>query len=205
MRYHELDGVLSCVPYHVPIIRDIIHQFKYNNAALLSKILADIIAHGIKTIEKKQKKSFAAYYNRKRVDQYINNPFPPLYAQTIDCVPVPLHVKKQKQRGFNQALLLARDIVRTIPEARKWNLRDCIVRTRTTLPQAQLDTVDRIHNVRHAFMLRTHREQRSADTALIIDDVVTSGSSCDEIASLLKKTGYRCVWALSPAYGHHYA
>jgi len=99
-------------------------------------------------------------------------------------IPVPLHPKRMRNRGFNQAMELARPISRKlrIPI----DTRLC-VRSRHTHEQSQLSIQDRKRNVRRAFAL--HSGARPYRHVAIIDDVVTTGQTVNELARILKKTG----------------
>jgi len=204
-RTRALDGVISDVPYRQPLMREMIHAYKYNNAVALSFVLAHRMHNTIQKLREIQRHALATHLKRHTEHRYIASDFPPISDPLIDCIPVPLHAKKQKQRGYNQAFLLARTLKEISQYARSWNVRDVIRRTKATIPQAQLSTVDRVHNVHKAFRYIENTAPHAARIALIIDDVITSGSSCDEIASILKQNGYISVWGFAPAYGHHNA
>jgi len=97
-------------------------------------------------------------------------------------VPVPLHPKRLRERGYNQSYLLARELgkLANLPV-----VDDCLVRQRHTPPQARTPTVDeRRSNVASAF---TCRDRRLEDKQiLLIDDVATSGATIDACAAALK-------------------
>lgn len=113
-------------------------------------------------------------------------------------VPVPLHPWRQRQRGFNQAEVLARGLATEFG----WQLEaDLLRRRRYTGPQANLKKEKRFENIRSAFCLsRTFRlpGQLKADF-LLFDDVWTTGSTLVESARVLKKAGVRNVWGLTLA------
>lgn len=108
-------------------------------------------------------------------------------------IPVPLHVSRLRERGFNQALELAR------PLARRFNRpvdSRLAVRNRATLPQMELSKKARCKNVRGAFELIGQLEVRHV---AIIDDVVTTGSTVNELATVLRRGGAERVdiWAIA--------
>jgi len=114
----------------------------------------------------------------------------------IDLVmPVPLHVTRLKERGFNQALLLAHRISEThhIPFS-----CDNLCRTRPTRPQVELTGAERIRNVAGAFMLR-QPEAVVDRNVVLIDDVFTTGATMNECASVLKHAGAKHVTAFTLA------
>lgn len=113
-----------------------------------------------------------------------------------DCiVPVPLHRKRMRQRGYNQSLELARVVgqVCGIPVSRQ-----AVVRVRDTQSQTALNKTQRRQNIRAAFELR---ETLDAERIAIIDDVVTTTSTVNEMARLLKTAGVRVVhiWSIARA------
>ena len=115
--------------------------------------------------------------------------------QTFDAVvPLPLHWRKRWRRGFNQAHLLAREI------GRRWNVpvRDLMLRTRPTAPQAGLTNAQRRLNMRGAF--RVKRGVRlDGRRILLVDDVFTTGATASACARALKRAGAAHVSLLTLA------
>jgi ComF family protein len=110
-------------------------------------------------------------------------------------MPVPLHVGRLRERGFNQSLLLARVIARKFPvEIDFMTLRRAV----GTAPQTGLRKEDRAANVRGAFELGD-RARVKGKKVLIIDDVYTTGSTVRECARILLKGGARSVGVLTLA------
>ncbi len=96
-------------------------------------------------------------------------------------VPVPLHPTRQRERGFNQSLEIARLL------GKQFQLTvdsHCIQRIRATQPQSDLDAHDRSHNVRGAFAIKNELPYQHI---ALVDDVLTTGNTVNEIARLLKK------------------
>jgi len=110
-------------------------------------------------------------------------------------MPVPLHKKRLRLRGFNQALLLAHGVSLRFRIPLNY---DNLVRTRYTRPQVELSGRERAENVRGAFDLI-----RSAEVCekkiLLIDDVFTTGATMNECAKVLKDAGARSVTVLTLA------
>jgi len=107
-------------------------------------------------------------------------------------VPVPLHRKRLRERGYNQSSLLAKELgsLTKLPV-----IDDCLVRRRYTPPQARTTTVDERHsNVLDAFACRDQRLK--GKEALLIDDVSTSGATLNACAAALKASGATTVWGL---------
>lgn len=98
-------------------------------------------------------------------------------------VPMPLHARRLQERGFNQAAEIGRRL------ARLWGLpfeADAVERVRDTPPQASLPWLERRANVRGAF---TCGRSFSGRTVVVIDDVMTTGATLDELARTLKSRG----------------
>ena len=108
-------------------------------------------------------------------------------------VSVPLHPRRLMQRGYNQALEIARSTAATL---RLPILRAGIARTRETPPQAQLDCLQRRSNLTGAF---TVTRQLIGCRLAIVDDVITTGATMNALASELRAAGARHVegWAIA--------
>ncbi|WP_137889004.1 ComF family protein [Pseudomonas sp. 2FE] len=100
-------------------------------------------------------------------------------------LPVPLANRRLRQRGFNQAALLARWLSQSLqlPLAEGW-----LLRPHDTPAQQQLDAAARKRNLRHAFALADHATIEGRHLALV-DDVLTTGATAESLARLLKKAG----------------
>jgi len=114
----------------------------------------------------------------------------------IDALmPVPLHASRPREREFNQSLLLADAIGRSMhrPVA-------CtnLIRTLPSDPQSTLSRKERIKNLRRAFAVR-HPEAIAGQRILLVDDVFTTGTTVHECAKVLKQAGAREVFVLTLA------
>ena len=109
-------------------------------------------------------------------------------------IPVPLHPARQRERGFNQAALLAERLGPHLGVP----VRSVLQRVRYTTTQTAFDRGERIQNLRHAFRLRKNADVRKL-SVLLIDDVLTTGSTLSECARVLKENGARCVYAATAA------
>jgi len=159
----KIDGIRS--PFRFDgVIRQAIHQLKYRNLRALAATLANLLQ-----------------------DYLVTHP---MSGEVL--VPVPLHQKRLRERGYNQSSLLAKELGKLthLPV-----VDDCLIRHRYALPQTKTLTVDeRQSNVANAF---TCRDQRLRDKqVLLIDDVSTSGSTLDACAAALKAAGATSVWGL---------
>ncbi len=126
---------------------------------------------------------------------------PPSLADTPVLVPVPLHASRLRDRGFNQAELLAAAVARWLG----WPLAgSALVRDRTTPPQAFLNRAERQHNLKGAFRAPPLAGVRGRGIVLV-DDVVTTGSTLHECARVLLAAGARRVDGLVVAATAHHA
>ncbi len=114
----------------------------------------------------------------------------------ITIIPVPLHTKRQRERGFNQADLLAKNIFEILKkdhqniEFDNLNLQ----RVKFTKQQAKLNRQERLVNLKDAFIWK----EKKSPTAniILVDDVFTSGATMQECARILKKAGAQRVYGL---------
>ncbi len=115
-------------------------------------------------------------------------------------VAVPLHRARERQRGFNQSVLLAGEAVRRLRWMRpEWRLREAhgaLVRTRRTETQFVLSRRERRRNMRGAFAVTGDVAGREV---LLVDDILTSGATARECARVLKAAGASRVWVATLA------
>jgi competence protein ComFC len=111
-------------------------------------------------------------------------------------VPVPLHPTRFRERGFNQADALAETLSRRI----RLPILRCLERRRYTNTQTRYDRQERMQNLRDAFSLRKSSDVREKRLVLL-DDVLTTGSTLHECALVLRAAGAESVRALTVARG----
>jgi len=110
-------------------------------------------------------------------------------------VPVPLHSKRLRERGFNQSLLLARHVAESLGAQIDFL---ALRRVRYTTPQTGLGKKERKKNVRKAFQV-VEPSVFKGRTVLLVDDVATTGNTLDECARVLKRSGCKKVYGLTLA------
>lgn len=158
---------------HRPPVSTSIYQFKYHN-----------------------QRAFAQIYAKKIIAYYGNE----LRRLNFDCiVPVPLHSKRKRKRGYNQSEILAKEIGRIIQVPVNTKL---IKRVRYTDPQKILDSKARKSNLRNAFCVC--KSIRQIHSILLVDDIYTTGNTIDEIARILKENGVENVIFLTISIGQGY-
>lgn len=122
-------------------------------------------------------------------------------AEEIDLIiPVPLHRIREKERGFNQSLGISRGFFEPIRDRIR---TDLLLRLRETRTQTELNRDERIINVREAFETVKPAELYNRKI-MLVDDVVTTGSTLNECARVLKNAGVVSVEALAlatPVFG----
>jgi ComF family protein len=147
-------------------IMDAVHQFKYQGKTHMAKALGPILAS----------------FGQKRMSE----------EREWIVMPVPLHRKKLRERGFNQSLLLARQVAPRLGAVLDYS---SLCRTRDTQAQMELRKQERRKNVRRAFECIDPKAVKGK-AVLLIDDVATTGSTLNECARVLKRAGCRKVLCL---------
>jgi ComF family protein len=150
-------------------VREMVHRFKYDRRVQLSRPLGLLTSHHLG--------EFAALASVELV------------------IPVPLHVKRLRQRGFNQAVLIGEIL------AREWRVpisRGNLRRIRWTEPQVTLAAGERAANVRGAFAVSAPLTLQGK-RIILVDDVYTTGSTVAECAGVLRKAGASAVFVVTVA------
>lgn len=169
---HALDGVFAASTYASPLLSHAIHTYKYGFVSDLARPLALFLASAL-----------------RRFDL----PLP----DTI--VPVPLHPRRLRFRGFNQSELLAVALAETlVPVLDIPILSDALVRTRFTRPQVKTESrEERLANLQHAFAVVPGQEGTVCGRSVwLIDDISTTGATLEECARALKQAGAASVFGI---------
>lgn len=153
------------------LLREAIHAFKYRGQVTLAASLGKLLAEVIK-----------AEFGRE----------PAL------VVPVPLHARRAFERGFNQAELLAEVVAQEL----NWEVgRGVLLRVVYTSPQARLGQQARLWNIPAGVFQVPCKEAVAGHAILLIDDVMTSGATCEACAHALKQAGSGPVLVATVATG----
>lgn len=153
------------------VVRELIHRMKYGREIWLGRVLGKILHIGLDDI------------------RLVDGDFHIL-------VPVPLHPRRLREREFNQAFVLAEQLSARcgLP------VSDVLQRGRYTTTQTALDRDSRRQNLRNAFSMRKNASVTDKNV-LLVDDVLTTGSTLDACAAILLEQGASSVRALTVARG----
>jgi len=163
----SLEGLIAVAYFQDPL-KEAIHALKYDGVRELSKPLSELLIKHLKD---------------ERL-QFIKGSI---------LIPMPLHKKRELQRGFNQAVLLAEEI------GKKLNLKileNVLVKAKNTAPQMELKKEERRKNIKGAFAFVGDKKTVKGKIILLVDDVATTGSTLTECAKVLKRAGAKAIWGL---------
>ncbi len=173
----SLNGVVAFLDYdEQTIIGQLIKQFKYNFAF-------DIVSVWDKMIDL----FLLDIVNQMEIE--VNN---------FTIIPVPLHITRERERGFNQADLVAQLVFKKLVTLRQVDFDNkSLQRQKKTNQQAKLNRLDRLNNLKEAFVW--NGQKSAPKNILLIDDVYTSGTTMQECARILKKFGAQKVYGFTLA------
>jgi len=173
-RSKSLNGLYCAASYNNFIIKKLINQFKYEPYIKeLSKPLSFLIVAHLINLDKAE-----------NFQDYI-------------FVPIPLHKKKLKKRGFNQASEIAKELSRILKIP---FFDDILIKIKQTPAQMELKKEEREKNIKGIFLCQKP-EIIQRKKILLVDDVFTTGSTMEESALTLKRAGAKEVWGIVVARG----
>lgn len=156
-------------------LRDLVHLLKFQRVRPAATILGRLLAEAIANLE------------------------PAMPVGTILVVPVPLHRRKRLERGFNQAEMIARSALSQLSRPKRFELHPAILqRRRDTSSQIGLTNHQRRENLRGAFVVTDPTRTLKSDI-LLVDDVLTTGTTAAECARVLLRAGAARVWVATVA------
>jgi ComF family protein len=120
------------------------------------------------------------------------------FPEQIDLiVPVPIHKVRMKERGYNQSYNIAKGVAGIVGGVLA---NDLVIRNRNTQTQTKLNKKERSVNVSRAFEINSkHRLSVEGSVVLVVDDVITTGATINEITRVLRACGVKKVIAASVA------
>ncbi|NIA08251.1 MAG: ComF family protein [Nitrospiraceae bacterium] len=132
-------------------------------------------------------------YSLKALSFLAREHMPPDLVEPDLIIPIPLHLRRLRERGFNQSIRLAEGIFPSIPVA-----RNSLIKVLDTKPQTGLSGKERLKNVKDAFtVIRPIPE--GVERVLLLDDVYTTGATVKACAKVLKQAGVKEVHILTVA------
>lgn len=167
------------------------HRYAYglvlmNYDSVARKILADLKYHS--------KRDNADYLAAETVAQRKDEM---MRMQADFLIPVPIHRRRRRVRGFNQAELIAR----RLGERLELPVRtDLLKRVKNTLPQKELGSVGRLNNLLKAFAIQK-ADDLTGKTVILVDDIYTTGSTAEACTRVLLAGGAKKVYLLNMASG----
>ena len=162
----NLKDLYFALPYQEALIKNLIQKFKYQPFIKeLAKPLASLIITHFQLLDKKP--NFSDYI----------------------LIPVPLEKKKLKQRGFNQAEEIGKELSKFLKISL---LNNVLAKIKETPPQVELSDEERKENIKGVFTVRNGVLIKNRKI-LLVDDIYTTGSTLEECAKVLKETGAKEV------------
>jgi ComF family protein len=153
-------------------LRELIHLLKYDRVVPAAGVLGGMLTEAMDKLD--------------------------LGRDPVLVVPVPLHVSKRRQRGFNQAESVARAALKKFEKPNFQLSTSVLVRERPTISQIGLTRPQRADNIRGAFRV-AHPSRVAGRTVLLVDDVLTTGTTASECARVLRKAGAKTVFVATVA------
>lgn len=170
---YAIDGAFSALNYK-GVAKKLVYKFKYKpHLTDLQTVLSDLFYEALI-----QKEEFNSILNQQPI-----------------LVPIPLHSSKLKSRGYNQAEILAESLAKSFV----LKAESLLKRMRDTRSQVGLKQEERQENIKEAFRISNNQFPISKTQILLVDDVLTTGSTLLEAARVLKKAGAKKVWGITLA------
>lgn len=151
------------------IIRKLIIGYKFNEKSYIYKTLSNYILKNEKLIE-----------NIKNYDIII---------------PIPISKQRKRERGYNQSLLIAREISKKTCINLENNV---LYKTKNIVPQSTLNKEDRLNNIKNAYGIKNTKNIQNKKI-LLFDDIYTTGSTVNECSRILKENGAKYIGILTIA------
>lgn len=152
-------------------LRELIHLLKYDQVHPAASFLGGMLASAIAKLQ---------------------------LSHDVLVVPVPLHASKRRQRGFNQAELIAHSALKAMHDKHFQLCTNVLQRIKPTVSQIGLTRHQRQENLRGAFKV-AHLNKVSGRDVLLVDDVMTTGTTAAECARVLRRAEAKNVWVATAA------
>lgn len=162
---------LSPFSYQQHAMRELVHSLKYRRSRDIAHLFADMILSHLATMA-------------------VVLPKDALF------VPIPLHKSRERMRGFNQSLLIARILGKRLGSEVRG---DVLQKIKKTIPQMELRRDQRLQNLAGTYTVSDPLVLKGK-TIVLVDDVKTTGTTMEEAARVLKCAGAKRVWAITIAH-----
>ncbi|MFH1822156.1 MAG: phosphoribosyltransferase family protein [Patescibacteria group bacterium] len=195
---YYLDGIWIAGDYENKIIQNLIKNLKYRFVKNISLILGNFLSLFLRNLINQARLKPADIkenLNWRRFDVLKNTPNILLNFNQAIIIPVPLHKKRERWRSFNQSQMIAEIVAKKFYRP----LINDLKRIKHKKPQAKLSETERQKNILDCFSWQA--KNLANHDIILIDDVVTTGSTLNECAKILKQAGAREVWGLVVAKG----
>jgi len=172
--------VFPLYDYQCPKIKKIIHLLKYQKRRTIARTFVEILY--LRILEE--------LADLKLLENF-NDPI---------LIPIPLTKKRLRERGFNQALLLAQQLIKKDNEKNFKLEKDVLIKIKNTKPQASIESRnERLKNIIGCFLVKNPKKVKGKNI-ILIDDVFTTGATLSEAKKVLKKAGAKKIIAFVLAH-----
>lgn len=171
-KVRPLNGIIVSCYYEEGPIKEMVHNFKYNNITEIGKMLGEIMVRTLK----------------ENLDDI---------GEDIIVTAVPLHFLRRAQRGYNQSELLAEYVADKMKLRKNFKI---IKKIRKTKPQVKFSGKKRRENLKNCYKIFDKNAVRGR-IIILVDDVTTTGTTLNECAKVLREAGAKKVWGLVVARG----
>ncbi len=175
--------ILSFFDYRDPVMKEAMWKLKYGKKRHIAQILGN------------------ALYERSMEEIADMRSF--TLGLPILVIPVPIHNKKKRLRGYNQAKLIAQHFVMSAPKNILEMEERIIVKTKATIPQARINNRNRrLANIKNAFAYRKdfNPHELRGRVVIVLDDITTTGGTLTEIIKLVEDAGVKKVVGFAVAH-----
>lgn len=167
IQVEHIDQIVCLGSYDITVLAKLIGSLKYSGWSALSEVLPELL------------EPLRSYLPSNGI-----------------LIPLPLHPKRQRERGFNQAEVIAKALAKTSG----LSVANLLRRPKATKQQAKLTEAERVVNVQAAFAL-TKDNATIPSVGILVDDVITTGSTLGAAASVLRASGMKTIVVVCLAKG----
>jgi ComF family protein len=177
--FHAKVGCYAPLRYASPLVQSCVHAGKYYAHERATHLMGEVLA---------------PYVADLVAEQLLFG----LFEKPL-IIPIPLHAKRARERGFNQSERIARTVAELVSDTPLTCRADVLMRTRDTHAQARLTKERRLQNMVDAFSVTKPEALQDADV-ILIDDVVTTGATIKSAREALERAGARTVLCVAVAH-----